>query len=77
MWSYGGGFLFGGGGEGEVGKGERGGARFGVLQSRGSISTFIGVGVSVAGSLHGLQVFLLRHGQHRRQDLVVLPVVEA
>lgn len=54
-----------------------GGGRSGGSQSRGSISTFVGVGVSVAGGLHGLQVLLLRHSQHRRQDLIVLPVVEA
>lgn len=39
-----------------------------------SLSTLVGGAVSVQGALHALQVFLLRDRQHRRQDLVLVPV---
>lgn len=57
-------------------------ARFFVLCVSGQLSAAVGWWLSL--SMHGgalvldfVQVLLLRHRQHRRQDLVVLPVCQA
>lgn len=49
----------------------------GERKSWNQVSTLVGTTVSVQGTfLHAFQVLLLRNGQHRGQDLIVIPVAQ-